>query len=66
MTASQRLTAKQWKAEVEKMIGWGAPVPVDEAAALIEDLASRYPDTRTSLAPREGQARRGDGHRPPG
>ena len=26
LIATQRLTAKQWKAEVEKMVGWGAPL----------------------------------------
>lgn len=40
---TQRLTPQQWKAEVEKMIGWGSPLPVEWQQPVIEFLASEYP-----------------------
>ena len=45
MTSRQRLTAKQWTAEVDKMIGWGAPVPADQKARLVDYLIGSYSDT---------------------
>ena len=39
---SQRLTAMQWKAEVEKMVGWGAPLPVEDQPAVIAYLTSEF------------------------
>jgi len=39
MTTRQRLTTKQWTAEVEKMIGWGSPLPPDRKQPLIDHLA---------------------------
>lgn len=44
LVKGQRLTAKQWAAEVDKMIGWGAPVPPDRKAALTAYLAATYSD----------------------
>src|SRR5262249_23202488 len=38
LTTASRLTRKQWATEVEKMIGWGSPVPEDERPALFEFL----------------------------
>jgi cytochrome c oxidase cbb3-type subunit 3 len=46
MIAGQRLTMPQWKAEVEKMIGWGAPLPPEQAAPLIEYLGQQYSETQ--------------------
>jgi mono/diheme cytochrome c family protein len=46
MTARQRLTTKQWAAEVEKMVGWGAPLPPDRKQPLIDHLAETYPSTQ--------------------
>lgn len=43
MTRTQRLTPAQWKSVVEKMIGWGAPVPPEDTARLIAFLAQEYP-----------------------
>ena len=43
MIAGQRLTPAQWKAEVDKMVNWGAPLPKEEAAPLVEYLAQRSP-----------------------
>jgi mono/diheme cytochrome c family protein len=40
---AQRLTPKQWKAEVEKMIGWGSPLPAEQAATVIDYLGAEYP-----------------------
>lgn len=46
MVDRQRLTPKQWAAEVEKMVGWGAPLPKDEAPRLVAYLSKTYPSTR--------------------
>jgi len=43
MTSNQRLSAKQWTAEVEKMVGWGAPVPSEQKAGLLAYLTTTYP-----------------------
>lgn len=43
LTTSQRLSAEQWKAEVTKMIGWGAPVPAEEVAGLTDWLIAEFP-----------------------
>jgi mono/diheme cytochrome c family protein len=53
MSSSQRLSAKQWLAEVDKMIGWGAPVPPEQKSALTEFLSGTYTET----APRQPLAR---------
>lgn len=42
MIVTQRLTPEQWAAEVEKMIGWGAPVPDEEKETLIAYLADAF------------------------
>ena len=39
---SQRLTSTQWKGEVEKMIGWGSPLPKDDQAKVVAYLAEEY------------------------
>jgi mono/diheme cytochrome c family protein len=44
MTTRQRLTTKQWTAEVEKMVNWGAPVPVDQKSNLLNYLATTFSD----------------------
>jgi len=38
----QKLTKVQWEREVEKMMRWGAQVPPDQKASLVEFLAMRY------------------------
>jgi len=48
MTSRQRLTPKQWTVEVEKMIGWGTPLPPERKDGLIAYLSETYP---TTLAP---------------
>ena len=45
MAEGQRLTPDQWAAEVDKMIGWGAPVPPEEKDLLAGYLAATYPTT---------------------
>jgi ubiquinol-cytochrome c reductase cytochrome c subunit len=50
-TTTQRLTPKQWRAEVEKMMGWGSPVPADEVERLIAYLAAEHPATAARGAP---------------
>ncbi len=42
--AGQRLTPVQWKAEVDKMVGWGSPLPKEDATPLIDYLARHYSD----------------------
>ena len=38
----QRLTEKQWAANVTKMVGWGAEVPEADRAALVTYLAQSF------------------------
>ncbi|MGH9316436.1 MAG: c-type cytochrome [Thermoanaerobaculia bacterium] len=38
----QRLTDKQWLAEVNKMIGWGAQVPAEQKDALVAYLLQNF------------------------
>ncbi|HSS44405.1 MAG TPA: cytochrome c [Thermoanaerobaculia bacterium] len=38
----QRLTDKQWSAEVNKMIGWGAQVPAEQKDALVAYLLQNF------------------------
>jgi mono/diheme cytochrome c family protein len=45
LIATQRLTAKQWKAEVEKMVGWGASLSGEQQGQVIDYLSAEYPDT---------------------
>ncbi len=42
MASRQRLTAKQWTAEVDKMVGWGAPVPPDQKVVLLKYLVASF------------------------
>lgn len=42
MANRQRLTAKQWATEVDKMIGWGAPVPPEQKAGLVAYLSDSF------------------------
>ncbi len=51
MIAGQRLTAAQWKAEVDKMITWGSPLPKEATAPLVEYLARKFSDREPSHAP---------------
>ena len=42
----QRLSRETWLKEVEKMAGWGAPIPAAEREALVDYLFRHYsPDT---------------------
>lgn len=45
MVISQRLTKPQWRTEVEKMIGWGSPLPPDQVDPLITYLSQQYSDS---------------------
>ncbi|HKD18938.1 MAG TPA: hypothetical protein VKG23_13885 [Thermoanaerobaculia bacterium] len=42
MIRQQRLTEKQWTAEIKKMAGWGAAVPEDQQAALVAYLVEHF------------------------
>lgn len=48
----QRLTPTQWAATVKKMVGWGAPLGVTEAEALVDMLAASYPPDLADAWPR--------------
>lgn len=50
LVTHQRLTPKQWNTEVEKMIGWGSPLPPDRKTVLIDYLAASYPVTQSKPA----------------
>jgi len=51
LITTSRLTPKQWKAEVEKMVGWGTPLPKEQQDALIAYLAAEYPATAPPARP---------------
>jgi ubiquinol-cytochrome c reductase cytochrome c subunit len=54
MTARLRLTEKQWATELDKMIGWGAPVPPELKAPLLDYLISAFSDPAAApVAPPE-------------
>ncbi len=42
MLRQQRLTEKQWAASVDKMVGWGAPVPQSRKDALVAYLTKNF------------------------
>jgi ubiquinol-cytochrome c reductase cytochrome c subunit len=52
MYTDQRLTPAQWKAEVEKMVSWGSPLPPQDQEAVIDFLARQYRDVDPATAPR--------------
>src|SRR5579885_379174 len=60
LIAGQRLTPAQWKAEVEKMVNWGAPLPTEATGPLIEYLARRYSDREAAPAPSRAALREVD------
>jgi cytochrome c5 len=47
LIAQQRLTEKQWAAEITKMTGWGADVPPDKRDELVAYLVKNFgPDAK--------------------
>ena len=59
MIRQQRLTEKQWTAEVNKMVGWGAAVPEDQRAALVAYLVEHFGPGNDRFQPVETQPLRG-------
>lgn len=55
MLRQQRLTEKQWTAEVNKMVGWGAAVPEDQRAALVAYLVEHFGPDNDGFHPVETQ-----------
>jgi mono/diheme cytochrome c family protein len=53
LVESQRLTSKQWQTEIEKMVGWGAPITDDQRSLLVEFLAAEYPINARPIEPRK-------------
>jgi hypothetical protein len=51
MLRQQRLTEKQWTAEITKMIGWGSELTEDERAQLLPYLAGRFGPENDSFSP---------------
>ena len=51
MIAGQRLTPAKWKAEVNKMVNWGSPLPKESASPLVEYLARRFSDQAAPTVP---------------
>jgi hypothetical protein len=51
MAANQRLTTKQWTAEVDKMVGWGSPVPPDKKSSLLTYLTTSFSDHAAAPRP---------------
>lgn len=49
----QRLTEKQWTAEVDKMIRWGADVSATDKPALVSYLADRFGTSNDAFRPVE-------------
>lgn len=49
----QRLTEKQWTAEVEKMMRWGAEVSESDKAALVSYLAAHFGPDNDRFVPIE-------------
>ena len=47
----QRLTEKQWTANVTKMIGWGAEVPEDRREELVHYLARNFGPGNVAFQP---------------
>jgi mono/diheme cytochrome c family protein len=53
LITGQRLTAAQWTKEVDKMVGWGAPLDPAEKAVLAAYLARHFgPDRQIQRVPR--------------
>lgn len=42
MIAGQRLSSDTWAKEVDKMAGWGSPIPKDQKAKLVEYLTTHF------------------------
>lgn len=53
MPRQQRLTDKQWTAEVEKMMRWGAEMSPEEKAALIGYLSAHFGPANDAFVPVE-------------
>jgi Cytochrome C oxidase, cbb3-type, subunit III len=51
LIAGQRLTPVQWKAEIEKMVNWGSPLPKEAAVPLIDYLSRHYSDRTAPSTP---------------
>lgn len=58
MIRQQRLTEKQWTAEVTKMVGWGAVVPEDQRAALVAYLVEHFGPGNDGFKPVEAAPNR--------
>jgi ubiquinol-cytochrome c reductase cytochrome c subunit len=51
LTTAQRLSPAQWRAEVDKMIGWGSPLPREDVGRLASYLAREYPTDSPGPSP---------------
>src|SRR4051794_36592716 len=55
LTTRARLNEKQWTTEIDKMIGWGSPLPTEHKGPLLEYLMSEYSDPKASPVPPPGR-----------
>ena len=53
MIRQQKLTEKQWTADVNKMIGWGSAVPEDQKDALVAYLVANFGPDNDKFQPVE-------------
>jgi len=53
MLVQQRLTEKQWTAEIDKMTKWGATVTDADKAPMIEYLAKHFSVENKTFAPKK-------------
>jgi mono/diheme cytochrome c family protein len=53
MVRQQRLTEKQWNAELDKMVKWGAALKDEDRPALFTYLSSRFGPENASFQPAE-------------
>jgi ubiquinol-cytochrome c reductase cytochrome c subunit len=51
LTTRARFSAKQWTTEIDKMIGWGAPVPPELKGPLFDYLMSEFSDPKAAPVP---------------
>ena len=57
MAANLRLSTNQWTAEIDKMVGWGSPLPADQKGSLLAYLTSSFSDHAAAPRPDTASAR---------
>lgn len=65
LITQQRLDDSKWRAEIEKMIGWGAYLSLPEQDILVSYLASHFHPGLSDGVQEEGQGERSKSWTPP-